>query len=76
MDESTIALVSTGGLAARLGCSQSLITRLEQTGVIPRGIVIEGSGRKVWPTSDVDLIRARFNARRATARRGEAVSAA
>ncbi len=77
VDDSTLRLVSTGGLATRLGVSQSLIAKLERNGTIPKGIVIEGSGRKVWPAADVALIQARLNERRAAGRqRGGRVSAA
>ena len=48
MTDQTTTLISTGGLARRLGYSVSNIKKLERRGRIPRGIVLEGSGRKVW----------------------------
>ncbi len=57
-------LLSTGGLAARLGVSVSLIGKLEREGVIPRAIVIQGSKRKVWRADQLPTIREQFDARR------------
>ncbi len=65
MTESTDALLSTDGLAARLGVSQSAVKLWEREGVIPRGIVIEGSGRKVWRLADLPIIRKGLEERRA-----------
>ncbi len=64
MNESTDALISTGGLARRLGVSLSLIARLERQGVIPAGTVVEGSKRKVWRGDQLPTIREQFEARR------------
>ncbi len=64
MNEPTDALISTGGLARRLGVSISLVARLEKQGVIPAGIVIEGSRRKVWRGDQLPTIREQFDARR------------
>ena len=49
MTGSAAGLLSTGALARRLGRSTSGIRKLERQGRIPAAIVIEGSGRKVWP---------------------------
>ena len=57
-------IVSTGGLAARLGVSVSLIKKLEREGVIPSGIVVEGSGRKVWTSEQLPIVQSQFDARR------------
>ncbi|MDP9357334.1 MAG: hypothetical protein M3R02_19005 [Chloroflexota bacterium] len=57
-------LISTGGLAARLGVSVSLIKKLEREGIIVPGIVIEGSGRKVWRGEQLPAIQSQFDARR------------
>ncbi len=57
-------LLSTGAVARRLGVSISLVARLEKQGVIPAGIVIEGSGRKVWRGDQFPVIRKQFDARR------------
>ncbi len=57
-------LISTGGLAARLGVSVSLIKKLEREGIIAPGIVIEGSGRKVWRSGQLPAIQSQFDARR------------
>ncbi len=64
MPDPSAALISTGGLAARLGVSVSLIAKLERQGVIPAGIVIEGSRRKVWRGDQLPTIREQFDARR------------
>ena len=65
MTEPTDALLSTGGLAARLGVSQSAVKLWEREGAIPRGIVIEGSGRKAWRLVDLPNIQRCVEARRA-----------
>jgi len=58
-------LISTGGLAARVGRSPSTIKFWETEGVIPPAIRIEGSNRRAWKVSEIDLIRERIAARRA-----------
>ena len=68
MGERTDGLVSTGGLAARLGVSVSGVKDWERRGVVPPGIVVEGSGRKVWRLSDLAAIRDQVNQRRAAGR--------
>jgi DNA-binding transcriptional MerR regulator len=65
MNEPTDALLSTGDLATRLGVSQSAVKLWEREGVIPRGIVVEGSGRKVWRLVDLPAIRKGLEERRA-----------
>ncbi len=65
MTEQADALLSTGGLAARLGVSPSAVSLWEREGVIPRAIVIEGSGRKVWRLVDLPTIRKGLEERRA-----------
>lgn len=52
-----LQLLSTGELARRLGRSLSGIKKLEARGHIPRGVVILGSGRKVWKLSDLPAIQ-------------------
>ncbi len=64
MPDPTDRLLSTGALAARLGVSISLVSKLEREGVIPRGIVIEGSKRKVWRGEQLPAIQSQFDARR------------
>jgi len=57
-------LISTGGLAARVGRSPSTIKFWEAEGFIPPAIRIEGSNRRAWKVSEIDLIRERIAARR------------
>ena len=64
----TETLISTGGLAARLGVSTSLVKKLEREGVIVPGIVIEGSGRKVWRGEQFPAIQSQLEERRRTFR--------
>ena len=59
------ALLSTGGLAARLGVSQSAVKLWERDGVIPAAIMVEGSGRRVWRLVDLPAIREGLAERRA-----------
>lgn len=49
-------LISTGGLAARIGRSPSTIKYFEAAGVIPPAVRVEGSNRRVWRDSDVAVI--------------------
>ncbi len=69
MSNPTDTLISTGGLASRLGVSISLVKKLEREGVIVPGIVIEGSGHKVWRGESVPLIQQSLEERRAGGRR-------
>ncbi len=64
MADQTTTLISTGGLASRLGYSISNVKKLEKLGRIPAGIVIEGSGRKVWRAEDIEAIQEQLQARR------------
>ncbi len=57
-------LLSTGALAARLGVSISLVSKLEREGRIPAATVVEGSKRKVWRGDQLPTIREQFDARR------------
>ena len=51
-------LVSTGGVARRLGVSPSTVRNYERAGLIPESMTLEGSGRKAWRESDlVDVLR-------------------
>jgi len=65
MTEQTDALLSTGGLATRLGVSQSAVKLWEREGVIPPAIVIEGSGRRAGRLVDLPAIRKGLEDRRA-----------
>ncbi len=55
-DTAEMELVSTGYLARSLGRSQAGVRKLEAQGRIPRGVVILGSGRKVWHLADLPAI--------------------
>lgn len=57
-------LISTGGLATRIGRSPSTIKFWEAEGVIPPAQRIEGSNRRAWRVSQIELIEARIAARR------------
>ena len=46
-------LVSTGGVARRLGVSLSTVRNYERAGIIPESMTLEGSGRKAWRESDL-----------------------
>ena len=64
MTHGTDGLLSTGGLAARLGISTSRVKQLEAAGVILRGQTVEGSGRRVWRADQLPIIQAQFQERR------------
>lgn len=55
-DTAEIRLVSTGEVARRLGRSISGVKRLVSEGKIPPGLVITGSGRRVWRLEDLPAI--------------------
>jgi len=55
-------LISTGELAARVGRSPSTIKFLESRGVITPGIRVIGSNRRVWPSSQVELVKEQLKA--------------
>ena len=50
-------LISTGALATLTGKNPSTIKYLEARGIIAPGIRVVGSNRRVWPSSQVELIR-------------------
>ncbi|MDP9354397.1 MAG: hypothetical protein M3R02_03800 [Chloroflexota bacterium] len=57
MTDATAELISTGGLAQRLGCSISLLKKLDATGQIAApALRIEGSGRRVWRADDLPAL--------------------
>ncbi|MDP9470072.1 MAG: hypothetical protein M3Q71_05305 [Chloroflexota bacterium] len=57
MSDPTAELISTGGLAQRLGCSISLLKKLDRTGRIAApALRIERSGRRVWRVDDLPAI--------------------
>jgi len=72
-DTAELELVSTGELARRLGRSQAGVRQLEAQGLIPRSIMIIGSGRRVWRLEDVPAIE-RANRKRSQQPRREAPS--
>ncbi len=52
----TPGLISSGGLAARLGVSLASVKSWEAMGKIAPALRIEGSGRRAWRVSDLPLI--------------------
>ena len=62
-------LLSTGALARRTNRSQSLIRLLVSSGEISPPLVLDGSGRHVWPAAMVPEVE-RALARRAERSRG------
>lgn len=52
-------LISTGGVAQRLGVPMSTLRFWERRGEIPASSRIEGSGRRVWRESQLELIAKR-----------------
>lgn len=68
-DLSPPELLSTGGLAARLGCSISGLKKWERLGVIPPAARVEGSDRRVWRVDDLAAIRERLEQRQAARQR-------
>ena len=46
-------LMSSGGVAKRLGVSLSTVRNLERAGVIPPAMRLEGSDRRCWRESDI-----------------------
>ncbi len=75
-DSSPPELLSTGGLAARLGCSVSALKKWEKARLIPPATRLEGSDRRVWHTDDLVTIRERLEARRGAREHGDRVPAA
>jgi len=61
--------IGTGGLAQKLGLSNTRIRQLEREGVIPPAQRLAPGDRRVWTLTDADIIKALLDARRA-ARRG------
>ncbi len=49
-------LISSGGLATRLGVSLASVKAWESTGKIAPAMRISGSGRRAWRVSDLPLI--------------------
>jgi len=64
-------LVSTGGVARRLGVSPSTVRNYERAGLIPEPMILEGSGRKAWRASDLADVLSRPTQIRSTVRSGE-----
>ena len=60
-------ILSTGGLARRLGVSLTTVRRLEAAGIV-QSSRLEGSDRRVFTIDDVEPIRAAMMARRGGAR--------
>ena len=59
------ALLGTSEAARRLGVPVSTLTFWERTGVVDRAERIQGSRRRVWRESDLDVVRERIAERRA-----------
>ncbi len=68
-------ILSTGGLARRLGVSLTTVRRLEAAGIV-QSFRLEGSDRRVFTIGDVEPIRVAMEARRGGARAEEAPTAA
>jgi len=56
----TEILISTGGVAQRLGVPESTLKWWERRGEIPAAARVEGSDRRVWRESDLALIAKRI----------------
>lgn len=56
MTDTTLQLVSTGEVARRTNRSISGIKRLVDRGAIPPGVLITGSGRRVWRLEELPAI--------------------
>ena len=65
MPSTTDELLSVGGLAARLNRSPSTVKFWERTGVIPSSVRVSGDNRRVWRSSDIELIERRIAQREA-----------
>ncbi len=63
--------VGVGHVAAAVGCCVQTIRNLERTGVVPTAARVEPGGRRMWPASDVDIIRARVEQRTLEKRQGD-----
>ena len=61
MINATSELVSTGEVARRTNRSISGIKRLVDRGAIPPGVLITGSGRRVWRIEDLPAIERALN---------------
>jgi DNA-binding transcriptional MerR regulator len=73
----TSRLIGTGGLAKRLGISQSRVRQLEAEGVIPPAQRLVPGDRRVYAIEDVEAIKDRLQERRAArSREGLATTAA
>jgi DNA-binding transcriptional MerR regulator len=57
--------IGTGGLAERLGVSNTRIRQLEREGVIPPAQRLVPGDRRIWPLNDVSAIKARLQEHRA-----------
>ena len=64
-------LMSSGGVARRLGVSLSTVRNLERAGVIPPAMRLEGSDRRCWRESDIIGVPPRPMQIRPTVRSGE-----
>ncbi len=72
MAEAKTGLLSSGEVAKRLGVGMTQTHRLIREGVLPAPIVIEGSGRFVFPAEQWPVIEQRFRERQSSRRRGRA----
>jgi predicted DNA-binding transcriptional regulator AlpA len=69
-----MALLSSGEVAKRLGLSMTGTHKLVRAGVLPTPIVIEGSGRFVWLSSEWPSIEKAFRERPNRRRQGAAAA--
>ena len=69
-------LVSTGGVARRLGVSPSTVRNYERDGRIPEAMTLEGSGRKAWRESDLADVLSRPTPIRPVRDEGQPIEAA
>ena len=60
MAEPKIELLSSGEIARRLGIGMTMTHKLVRAGAIPQPVVIEGSGRFVWPSEQWPAIERAF----------------
>jgi len=74
MTETKIELLSSGEIAKRLGVGMTTTHKLLREGVIPQPVVIEGSGRFVWPSDQWPAIERAFLARPHRRRRDRAAA--
>ncbi len=66
-------LYSTGGAAAKLGCSPSLLRKLEFLGVTQPAHRLAGSDRRAYDAEQVEQLRTLLDQRNAAPRRRTAI---